>query len=182
VRDLVAKLRTFSRLDEGRFKTVNIHDSIESVLLLLRHKTEDRIQIERCYGDVESVSCLAGELNQALLNIISNAIDSIEGRGKITLTTSERDGQFSISIRDTGKGIPQDIRNRVFEPFFTTKAVGEGAGLGLAVSYGIAKAHRGSLEFSSTEGEGTEFVLTIPTLAESPAAPENKPICAGGGQ
>src|SRR6202044_2826430 len=87
VKDLVTKLRTFSRLDEGKFKTVNIHESIESVLLFLRHKLEDRIQLERNYGAPDMLACYSGELNQVLMNVIANAIDSIEGQGKVTLTT-----------------------------------------------------------------------------------------------
>ncbi len=163
VKELVSKLRTFSRLDEGTVKTINIHESIESVLLFLRHKMEGRIEVERRYGEVQMLTCLAGELNQVLMNIVANAIDAIEGPGRITLATEQQDGQFVIRVRDTGKGIPEDIRNRVFEPFFTTKPVGKGTGLGLAVSYGIMKAHRGSMEFSSRAGEGTEFTLKIPT-------------------
>jgi two-component system, NtrC family, sensor kinase len=166
VKDLVSKLRTFSRLDEGKFKVVDIHESIESVLLFLRHKMEGRIEVERRYAAVEELSCFAGELNQVLMNVIANAIDSIEGRGRITLTTAEQDGYFIIRIRDTGKGIPERIRNRIFEPFFTTKPPGRGTGLGLAISYGIVQAHKGSIDFSSKEGEGTEFVLKIPTSLE----------------
>ncbi|HTP89906.1 MAG TPA: response regulator [Terriglobales bacterium] len=162
VKDLVAKLRTFSRLDEGTVKTVDIHESIESVLLFLRHKLDGRIDIRRNYGDAGMLTCYAGELNQVLMNVIANAIDAIEGRGSITLTTGRQNGQFFLSVRDTGKGIPAEIGNRVFDPFFTTKAVGEGTGLGLAISYGIVKAHKGSMEFSSTVGQGTEFVVRIP--------------------
>jgi two-component system NtrC family sensor kinase len=163
VKDLVSKLRTFSRLDEGKYKTVNIHESIESVLLFLRHKFEDRIEVERNYGAPDMLACFSGELNQVLMNVIANAIDSIEGRGKVTLTTMQQDGHFVIVVRDTGKGIPEEIRGKVFEPFFTTKPVGHGTGLGLAISYGIVKAHQGSIEFSSEPGKGTEFMLRIPT-------------------
>jgi two-component system NtrC family sensor kinase len=163
VKDLVSKLRTFSRLDEGTYKTVNIHESIESVLLFLRHKMEHRIEVERCFGSTEHLSCFAGEFNQVLMNVIANAIDSMPGDGKITITTRSENGQFSISVRDTGKGIPENIRNKIFDPFFTTKPVGDGTGLGLAISYGIVKAHNGSIEFSSREGEGTEFIVKIPT-------------------
>jgi two-component system NtrC family sensor kinase len=163
VKDLVSKLRTFSRLDEGKFKTVDIHESIESVLLFLRHKLEDRIEVERNYGAPDLLGCFAGELNQVLMNVIANAIDSIEGRGKVSLTTSQQDGQFIIVVRDTGKGIPEEIRGKVFEPFFTTKPIGHGTGLGLAISYGIVKAHGGSIDFSSDPGKGTAFVLKIPT-------------------
>ena len=163
VRDLVSKLRTFSRLDEGTIKTVDIHESIESVLLFLRHKMEDRIQVERQYAATNSLTCLAGELNQVLMNVIGNAIDSIEGVGTIHVGTTEHSGHFVITVRDSGKGIPQEIRDRIFDPFFTTKPVGSGTGLGLAISYGIVKAHHGSIEFSSEEGKGTEFVVKIPT-------------------
>jgi two-component system, NtrC family, sensor kinase len=162
VKELVAKLRTFSRLDEGTIKTINIHESIESVLLFLGHKMEDRIEVERQYGEVEMLTCLAGELNQVLMNVIANAIDAIDGPGRITLATGQQNGHFVIRVRDTGKGIPEEIRTRIFEPFFTTKPVGQGTGLGLAISYGIMQAHRGSMEFSST-GQGTEFTLKIPT-------------------
>lgn len=163
VKDIVSKLRTFSRLDEGKFKTVNIHESIDSTLLFLRHKLEDRIEVERNYCAPDMLGCFSGELNQVLMNVIANAIDSIEGRGKVTLTTVQQNGHLVITVRDTGKGIPAAIRDKVFEPFFTTKPVGHGTGLGLAISYGIVKAHRGSIEFTSEAGKGTEFVLKIPT-------------------
>jgi two-component system NtrC family sensor kinase len=169
VKELVSKLRTFSRLDEGTIKTINIHESIESVLLFLRHKMEGRIEVERCYGEVEMLTCLAGELNQVLMNIVANAIDAIDGPGRITLVTDQQNGHFVIRVRDTGKGIPEEIRNRIFDPFFTTKPVGQGTGLGLAISYGIVQAHQGSMEFSTKRGEGTEFVLKIPTSMKAPA-------------
>jgi two-component system NtrC family sensor kinase len=172
VKDLVSKLRTFSRLDEGTIKTINIHESIDSVLLFLRHKTEGRIEVERHYGEIEMLTCLAGELNQVLMNIIANAIDAIDagdGPGRITIATQQQNDHFVIRIRDTGKGIPEEIRNRIFEPFFTTKPIGQGTGLGLAISYGIMKAHQGSMEFSSKTGEGTEFTLKIPVAMGSAA-------------
>ena len=171
VQDLVTKLRTFSRLDEGTYKTVNIHESIESVLLFLRHKMEGRIEVERRFGSTEILSCFAGELNQVLMNVIANAIDSMKGNGKITITTNCENGDFTISVRDTGKGIPEGIRNKIFDPFFTTKPVGDGTGLGLAISYGIVKAHNGSIEFVSKEDEGTEFIVKIPTALASQPAP-----------
>ncbi len=170
VKDLVTKLRTFSRLDEGTVKTINIHESIESVLLFLRHKTEGRIDVERRYGEVEMLTCFAGELNQVLMNIVANAIDAIDpndGPARITIATAQQNGHFVIRVRDTGKGIPDEIRNRIFEPFFTTKPIGQGTGLGLAISYGIMKAHDGSMEFSSKPGEGTEFTLKIPVAGVS---------------
>jgi two-component system NtrC family sensor kinase len=96
------------------------------------------------------------------MNVIANAVDAIEGRGKITLTTGRKDGMFVISVKDTGRGIPEAVRGRIFDPFFTTKPVGQGTGLGLAISYGIVQAHGGSIEIQSQEGQGTEFIIKIP--------------------
>lgn len=166
VKELVSRLRTFSRLDEGELKTVDIQESIESVLLFLHHRMEGRIEVERDYGEARMLTCFAGELNQVLMNLVANAIEAIEGPGRITLATSQQNGDFVIRVRDTGKGIPEEIRNRIFEPFFTTKPVGAGTGLGLAISYGIVEAHHGSMEFCSKAGEGTEFVLKIPVTQE----------------
>jgi two-component system, NtrC family, sensor kinase len=185
VKELVSKLRTFSRLDEGTVKTVDIHESIESVLLFLRHRMEDRIEVERDYGEVEQLTCFAGELNQVLMNLVANAIEAIDGPGRITLVTEQQNGDFVFRVRDTGKGIPEEIRNRIFEPFFTTKPIGEGTGLGLAISYGIVKAHRGSMEFLSRPGQGTEFILKIPVSQEGkgrcPAPPYLPGAHATGG-
>jgi two-component system, NtrC family, sensor kinase len=166
VRDLVSKLRTFSRLDEGEFKTVDIHESIESVLMFLRHRMEHRIEVQRKYCDVVMLSCFAGELNQVLMNIVANAIDSIPGAGTIEIATRQENGFFSISVHDSGKGIPKEIQHRIFEPFFTTKPVGEGTGLGLAISYGIMKAHDGKIECVSEEGKGTKMTVSVPSGSE----------------
>jgi len=166
VGNLVSKLRTFSRLDEGQIKTIDVHESIESVLLFLQHKMENRIEVERSYNAAGDLTCLAGELNQVLMNVIGNAVDSIDDTGTISLATNLQDGHFVIAVRDTGRGIPDTIREKVFEPFFTTKPVGQGTGLGLAISYGIIQAHHGSIEFSSQIGKGTEFILRIPISFE----------------
>ena len=163
VKELVLKLRTFSRLDEGEYKTVDIHESIDSVLLFLQHQTKGRIEIEKRYGPVSTLACYAGGVNQVLMNLLTNALYAIEGQGKITITTRQEDNLFSISVRDTGKGIPQAIRHRIFEPFFTTKPVGQGTGLGLSITYGIIQAHRGTIDVHSEEGTGTEFIIRLPT-------------------
>ena len=181
VKDLVLKLRTFSRLDEGEFKVADVHEGIDSVLLFLKHKIDGRIQVEKQYGPVGALACFAGQLNQVLMNVISNAVDAIEGEGKITIATGQEDGMFFISVKDTGGGIPEAIRGRIFEPFFTTKPVGQGTGLGLAISYGIVQAHRGSIEVRSKEGEGTEFIIQIPNNLENrPNPPAPFPAREGG--
>ena len=121
-----------------------------------------RIQVEKHYGPVRTISCYAGGLNQVLMNLLTNAADAIEGQGKIVITTNQAEGMFSISIRDSGKGIPEKIRHRIFEPFFTTKPVGKGTGLGLSISYGIIQAHHGTIDVQSGKDQGTEFIVRIP--------------------
>jgi len=167
VKELVLDLRTFSRLDEGEFKTVDVVDTIDSVLLLLKHRMNNRIEVEKHYGPERMLYCYAGRLNQVLMNLISNAADAIAGEGKIVIATNHTAEVFLISVRDTGRGIPEAIRSKIFDPFFTTKAVGQGIGLGLAISYGIVQDHGGSIEVQSEEGAGTEFILKIPRDLES---------------
>jgi signal transduction histidine kinase len=162
VKNLVLALRTFSRLDEGELKTVDVHESIDAVLRFLTHKMKERIQVEKRYGADGILACYAGQLNQVFMNVLANAVEAIKGEGKITVTTGREAGYFRIAIRDTGAGIPEAIRGRIFEPFFTTKPVGEGTGLGLAISYSIVQAHKGSIEVHSQEGQGTEVVIKIP--------------------
>jgi two-component system NtrC family sensor kinase len=167
VKELVRDLRTFSRLDQGEFQTVDVVEGIDAVLLLLRHKMANRIVAEKNYGPGRMLFCYAGRLNQVLMNLIANAVESIAGDGKIVITTSQTPEAFLISVRDSGAGIPEAIRSKIFDPFFTTKPVGEGTGLGLAISYGIIQDHRGSIEVQSEEGAGTEFTVRIPLDLES---------------
>ncbi|MBI5165933.1 MAG: response regulator [Magnetospirillum sp.] len=167
VRELVVKLRSFSRLDEGDFKTVDIREDLESVLMFLDHKMSGRIVVVRDFGPDNVLSCYAGQLNQVLMNILANAVDAIPGRGTITVRTGRRpDGMFAITVIDDGCGIPPENRERIFDPFFTTKPVGQGTGLGLAISYKIVQAHRGRIEVESEVGRGTEMRVLIPSDLE----------------
>lgn len=162
IEDLVAKLRTFSRLDEGEFKRVNIEEGIESVLGLLQHRIKKGIKVTKNFDDRKYIYCMAGPLNQVIMNIMSNAIDAINGRGNITITTGQSDSMFVLSIADDGEGIPEAVREHIFDPFFTTKPVGEGTGLGLSISYSIVKRHNGTIEVRSREGKGTEVIIRLP--------------------
>jgi len=170
VKELVLDLRTFSRLDEGEFKTVDMTEAIDTVLLLLKHKTNGRIRVEKHYDLHRMLYCYAGHLNQVLMNLLANAVDAIAGAGSIFITTRQTSTVFIISIRDTGMGIPEAIRSKIFDPFFTTKPVGQGTGLGLAISYGIVQDHSGSIEVTSEEGVGTEFIVKIPRDLEAQRA------------
>jgi len=159
---IVNGLRTFSRLDEDVLKFAHVHEGLDSTLILLRNKYKNRIEIVKEYADLPQLECYPGQLNQVFMNILSNAIDAIENQGKITITTSKANGFVRISIKDTGKGIPEPLRAKIFDPFFTTKDVGEGTGLGLSISHGIIEKHKGSIKVKSLAGKGSEFVITLP--------------------
>jgi two-component system NtrC family sensor kinase len=162
VKELVLDLRTFSRLDEGELNTVDVAETIDAVLLLLRHRMDGRILVEKRYGPERALHCYAGRFHQVLMNLIANAVDAIAGVGKIVVTTSQTPEFFSISVRDTGAGIADAIRSKIFDPFFTTKPIGQGTGLGLSITYGIVQDHGGSIEVQSEGGVGTEFIVRIP--------------------
>jgi two-component system NtrC family sensor kinase len=162
IRELVIKLRTFSRLDEGERKRVSLRECIESVLMILKHRMKERIVVDLSLGVPEEIECYPGLLNQALLNLLANAIDAIDGRGTITIVTGVTDGAYRIAIHDTGSGIPSEIRQRVFEPFFTTKPVGQGTGLGLSITYSIVEKHGGTITVDCPEGAGTTMTLLLP--------------------
>jgi two-component system NtrC family sensor kinase len=162
IRELVVKLRSFSRLDEGERKRVNIKECVDSVLTILGHRLKEPLQVETHFSDPAMLDCYPGLLNQAVMNLVANAIDAIEGPGRIVIRAGEESGKYVISVSDTGKGIPGDLRDRVLEPFFTTKPVGQGTGLGLSITYSIVEKHGGSLELASPEQGGTCAVMRLP--------------------
>ncbi len=177
IQKIVQSLRTFSRLDESDFKAVNLHQGIDSTLMILESRlralsTRPAIQVIKHYGSLPLIKCYAGELNQVFLNILSNAIDALDTYSQpqsspsITIKTQGLDGsQVAITITDNGMGMDENVRSKLFDPFFTTKPIGKGAGLGLAVSYQIVtERHRGQLECISKLGAGAQFVITIPIL------------------
>jgi DNA-binding response OmpR family regulator len=169
IRELVVKLRTFSRIDEGEFKRVSIAESIESVLTILQHRMRGRITVERQYAAPERLECYPSLLNQAIMNLVANSVDAISGNGIITLSTSLSEGRYRIRVADSGSGIPPEHRDRLFEPFFTTKDVGSGTGLGLSITYAIVKKHRGQLTVDHPPEGGTAMTIDLPWADGSPA-------------
>jgi two-component system, NtrC family, sensor kinase len=161
ISELVGQLRTFSRLDEGELKTIDIQESIDSVLMILGHRLGEQIQVQVEVAEPRRVECYPGPLNVAIMNLVANAIDAITGRGNIVLTTRYTEAGFELEVIDDGQGIPDAIQDRIFEPFFTTKPVGQGTGLGLSITYSIAKKHGGSLLVASRPGK-TSFRLSFP--------------------
>jgi DNA-binding response OmpR family regulator len=159
---LVRKLRTFSRLDEGELKSVSMRECVDSLLTILAHRTRDRITVITRFEEPDVIECYASLLNQAIMNLVANAIDAIDGEGTITISTGAEGDQYVIAVKDTGPGIPEHLHDRIMEPFFTTKAPGQGTGLGLSISYSIVQKHRGALQLRNSEEGGTIAEIRIP--------------------
>jgi len=181
IRQIVLSLRNFSRVEEGAMKPVDLHEGIDSTLLILQHRlkphaTFSGTDIIKSYGDLPLVECYPGQMNQVFMNILVNALDALEGYnlstpdreelypGKVWIRTEARqDGWVAIRILDNGPGMGEEVRSHIFDPFFTTKPVGKGTGLGLSISYQIVvEKHRGRLQCHSKPGQGTEFIIEIP--------------------
>lgn len=190
IREIVLSLRNFSRLDESEYKQADIHEGIDSTLLILQHRLKSKdnhptIELLKEYGELPKIECFPGQLNQVFMNLLTNAIDAIEdavlktgqpASPQITIRTTCLDAEWiRISIADNGFGIPEAVKAKLFDPFFTTKSIGKGTGLGLSISYQIVtERHQGKLYCNSTPGQGTEFVIEV--LARHGAVRSEQPI------
>ncbi len=173
IRQIVLSLRNFSRLDEAEMKPANIHEGIDNTLLLLQNRLKGKvgypeIQVIKEYGLIPEVECFPGQLNQVFMNLLVNAIDALEespvNNPQISIRTFQEGDNIKISIVDNGCGMTEEIRKKLFDPFFTTKPIGQGTGMGLSISYQIiVEKHRGKLLCFSTFGNGSEFVIIIPS-------------------
>jgi signal transduction histidine kinase len=184
IQAIVRSLRVFSRLDEAEFKTADLHEGLDSALMILHNRLKAKrdqpeIQVIKEYGDIPHIDCYPGQLNQVFMNILTNAIDALDERNQ-QLSPSERlanpgcirivtetEGceRVTIRIADNGLGITDAVKTKLFDPFFTTKMVGKGTGLGLSISYQIVvERHRGKLECHSVLGVGSEFLIELPIL------------------
>ncbi|MEH2056694.1 MAG: AAA family ATPase [Nostoc sp.] len=181
LKNISTSLRTFSRADQDYKVRFNIHEGIDSTILILKHRlkgNEQRpaIEIVTKYGNLPQVECFPGQLNQVFMNLLANAIDALDesntGRSFqeikanpncITITTSVESNLVKIAIADNGKGMSEQVKSKIFDHLFTTKAVGKGTGLGLAIARQIVEeTHGGKLSFNSVFGKGTEFIIEVP--------------------
>ena len=172
VKEVVQNLRNFSRLDEADLKKVDIHEGLDSTLLLLKNETKNRISVHKQYGVIPLVECHPGQLNQVFMNLLLNAIQAIEKEGNIWIETRQTDYSVEIIIKDDGAGISESDRAKIFDPFFSTKPVGKGTGLGLSISYKIIEAHGGTIEVESQPGSGSTFRIRLPLRSRKSGSAE----------
>ncbi len=160
--ELIVNMRNFSRMDQAKTDSVDIHDCIESTLKIGRNVFKS-VNIEKQFSSLPAITCAPSQINQVLLNILKNAAEAIDPeKGKIIVKTEALEKYLRITIADNGHGIPQDKLNKIFDPFFTTKSVGKGTGLGLSISYQIIKDHGGIIKVQSVVGKGTIFQILLP--------------------
>jgi signal transduction histidine kinase len=165
ITNIVRELRTFARLDEADRKPVDLHEGIESTLVLINHLIKGRIEVKRHYGELPHVECHPNQINQVVMNLLVNACHAMEGGGTITITSwhEPQTRTVNVAFSDTGHGIAPNVLARIFDPGFTTKGAGVGTGLGLAICYQIVEAHGGHIGVESIEGKGATFVVSLPT-------------------
>ncbi|MCZ6676983.1 MAG: ATP-binding protein [Candidatus Poribacteria bacterium] len=163
IREIVQNLGNFAQTNRTPVQEVNLNDLIPTVLGVLGEQFFGKIAVIKELGSISEIYGHAAQLNQALLNLLTNAVEAIEDAGEIYITTYQDEQHICVSIRDTGKGIPQEHLPRLFDPFFTTKDVGEGCGLGLSEAYQIIQQNGGEIRVESEVGEGTTFILQLPT-------------------
>lgn len=166
--DIVVSLRNFSRLDEAAIKDVDLCEGLDSTLLILNHRIKQGVKIVKDYSSLPPVKCAPAQLNQVFTNIIANALDALfetktEPKQITIATCVSKSDTVQVRIKDNGPGMPPAVKAKIFDPFFTTKAVGKGTGLGLGICFKIIEQHQGTIEVISEVGQGTEFLITLPT-------------------
>jgi two-component system, NtrC family, sensor kinase len=170
ISSIVKSLRNFARLDQADQKEVDLHEGIDSTLMLLNHRLGNKISIDRQFGELPKVQCYPAQLNQVFMHLLNNAIDAIHERqqqksplaAKITIVTAVDESQVELQIRDNGVGFAAEIHSQIFNPFFSTKPVDTGKGLGLSICYRVMQAHVGTIAVDSIPNESTTVTLRLP--------------------
>lgn len=164
--EIIKGLRLFTRSDQEEKTSGNLADFIQAALLLLKNQYKNKAEvILNMPEQMAPISCYPGLLTQALVNILHNAFDAISEKGRVEITVKQENEWTTIKISDNGKGMDAEVRSKIFDPFFTTKDVGGGMGLGLSITHGIIGKHGGNISVESTPGQGSEFVIEIPSAS-----------------
>jgi signal transduction histidine kinase len=167
--ELVRAIKTYSYMDQAGEQEIDVHEGLESTLIMFHHRLKYGISVVRQYDrSIPRICAFGGELNQVWTNLIDNAIDAMNGKGELVVRTASEFGRVLVEIRDNGSGIEPEIIDRIFEPFFTTKQVGDGTGLGLDTVYRIVQQHRGEVRAESQPGK-TSFQVRLPVASERAA-------------
>lgn len=165
IAELVVGLKDFARVDRALSEEVDLNDCIRSALLIARNHLKDKVEVVQQLGELPRIACAPSQINQVLLNLLTNAAQAIDADGRIQIR-SWADGQgIHMSLQDNGRGMPPEVMAKIFDPFFTTKPVGQGTGLGLSISYRIVRDHGGQIRVASEPGRGTRFLVSLPLPA-----------------
>lgn len=162
IAELVVGLKDFARLDRALSEEVDLNDCIRSALLIARNHIKDKAEVVQQLGELPRIACAPSQINQVLLNLLTNAAQAIEGSGRIQIRSWADARGLHISLQDNGRGMPPEVLAKIFDPFFTTKPVGQGTGLGLSISYKIVQDHGGQIRVASEPGRGTRFLISLP--------------------
>jgi signal transduction histidine kinase len=165
---IVDRLENFALLDRAEVQPIDVNESLNDCLAMVKYQLGERIRVVRKYGSVPLITCDSAQINQVFFNILMNAIEAIAHQGTITISTSVEDGSIQVEIGDSGAGIPEGDLDKIFSPGFTRKGTGVGTGLGLSISYQVVRYHNGRLDVESKLGRGTTVRVKLPTVPVSP--------------
>ena len=172
IANLVKNLKGFARVDSDGMDLLDLNECVESALTIAAHQLRDRIDVVKNLGSLPKIHGIASQINQVLLNLITNAGQAMDDGGKLTLTSKRSGDMVEVEVADTGAGIPDNVLPKIFDPFFTTKPVGEGTGLGLSIVHKIVQGHGGSIKVRTAAGKGSVFTISFPldhALLKQPA-------------
>jgi signal transduction histidine kinase len=176
IAELVVGLKNFARLDRAMSEEVDLNECIRSALVIARNATKDKAEVLMQLAELPRIACAPSQINQVLLNLLTNAAQAIDGYGQIQVKSWADESAVFISVQDNGKGMQAAVLARIFDPFFTTKPVGQGTGLGLSISFKIIQDHGGLIRVASEPGRGTRFLLRLPRTSSAPDAATPTPL------